>query len=121
MKTRDQLRAERANALVTALKPETLDEYVGELRELPAMVVQSGIGPALAFIKARSGPVRSTIYDHLSSWVCEIVFAEPKGDLLTLIMANPASKLMRAQEETLSLAAWLRRFAEARDPKARKS
>jgi CRISPR type III-B/RAMP module-associated protein Cmr5 len=121
MKTRDQLRAERANALVAALKPEQVDEYASELRDLPAMVVQSGLGPTLAFLKARSGPVRTVVYDHLSGWVSEIVFSEPKGDLLSLVIAHPSTKLMRAQEESLSLAAWLRRFAEARDPKARKS
>jgi CRISPR type III-B/RAMP module-associated protein Cmr5 len=120
MKTREQLRAERAHANVTALKPEQIEEYAGELRELPSMVVQSGLGPTLAYMKARGGPARTALYDHLSGWVSETIFGEPKGDLLSLVIANPSSKLLRAHEESLALAAWLRRFAEARDPKARK-
>ena len=70
-------------------------------------------------MKARGGNARSAVYDHLSAWVSETVYGE-KGDLLALVIANPSSKLLRAHEETLALAAWLRKFAEARDPKARK-
>lgn len=120
MKTRDQLRAEKANTLVGGLKPELLDEYVGELRELAPMVAGNGLGPALAFLKARGGTARNAIYDHLSAWISETVYGE-KGDLLTTVITQPAHKLMRAHEESLLFASWLRRFAEARDPKAKKS
>lgn len=120
MKTRDQVRAERASASVMSLKPEMVEEYLGELRDLPSTIVQNGIGPALAFLKARNGPVRNALYDHLAAWLGETVYGE-KGDLLALVIAQPAARLMRAQEEALVYAAWLRRFAEARDPKARKS
>ncbi len=120
MKTRDQIRAEKASAAVMSLKPELVDEYAAELREFPAMVVHNGIGPTLAFLKARSGPVRNALYDHLSAWLGETVYAD-KGDLLALVVAQPAARLMRAQEEALVFAAWLRRFAEARDVKPRKS
>jgi CRISPR-associated protein Cmr5 len=121
MKTRDQLRAERANSLVAAVKPEQFDEYGVELRGLAAMVVQNGLGPSLAYLKGKGGMARQALYDHLSAWVSEIVFAEPKGDLLNLIVSNPASRLMRAQEEALAFSTWLRRFVEAREPRARKS
>ncbi len=121
MKTRDQLRAERANALVTAIKPEQFDEYALELRGLPLMVTQSGLGPALAYLKGRPSPGRQSLYEHLSGWIAEIVYAEPKTDLLQLIMTHPAQRLMRAHEESLAFSAWLRRFVDAREPRARKS
>ena len=121
MKTRDQLRAERANALVTAIKPEQLDDYAAELRGLPVIMVHSGLGPALAYLKGRPSPGRQSLYEHLSGWVGETIYAEPKTDLLQLVMTNPAQRLMRAQEEALAFSTWLRRFVEAREPRARKS
>ena len=121
MKTREQLRAERANAFVAGVKPEQIEEYTSELRALPASVVQNGLGAALAYLRGRPGAGRQTLYDHLSAWVSDVIFAEPKTDLLQLVVSNPASRLMRAHEETLAFATWLRRFLDAREPRTRKS
>jgi len=121
MKTRDQLRAERASANVSSVKSDLVKDYVGETRGFTPMVHQGGLGAALAGLKSKGGTARSSLYDHISTWVCEAVFAEPKGDLLTLVTKHPASKLLRAHEESLAYVGWLRRFAEAREPKARKA
>ncbi|MCU0691184.1 MAG: type III-B CRISPR module-associated protein Cmr5 [Polyangiaceae bacterium] len=121
MKTREQLRAERASAMVTALKADQVRDYAAEARAFPAIVFQGGLGPALAHLKAKSSPAKQSLYDHVSGWVCETSFGEAKGDALTLIVKNSAVHLLRAQDEALAFAAWLKRFAEAREPKARKA
>lgn len=121
MKTRDQLRAERASALVGTMKADLIRDYASEIRLFPALVVDNGLGPALAFLRAKGGPAKNSLYEHLSNWLAEAIFAEPKGDALALLTKHSAAKLMRAHEETLAFAAWLRRFAEAREPKARKA
>lgn len=120
MKTRDQVRAERASSLVASLKPEQLEEYGAEVRGLPVLVVQNGLGSTLAHLKSKGGAAKTSVYEHVSNWVSETIYGEPKGDLLSLVVAHQASRLMRAQDETLAFCAWLRRFAEAKDPKARK-
>ncbi len=121
MKTRDQLRAERASSNVASVKADLVRDYLGETRGFAALVHQGGLGATLATLKAKSGTARGSFYDHLSGWVCESVFAEPKGDLLTLVTRSPSSKALRAHEESLLYVGWLRRFAEAREPKARKA
>lgn len=121
MKTRDQLRAERAGSNIASIKADLIREYAGEARGFVPMVQLGGLGPALASLKAKGGTARGSLYDHLSGWVCESVFSEPKGDLLTLVTRSPASKLLRAHEEAVLYLGWLRRFAEAREPKARKA
>jgi len=121
MKTREQLRAERASSMVSALKADQVRDYASEVRAFPAMVFQGGLAPALAHLKAKGGPVKQSLYDHVSAWVSETSFNEPKGDALTLIVKSPAVHLLRAQDEALAFSAWLRRFAEAREPKGRKA
>lgn len=121
MKTREQLRAERASTMVAALKADVVREYTTEIRAFPATVHQAGLAPALANLRAKGGQAKNHLYDHISAWVSETSFSEPKGDALSLIIKSPAVHLLRAQEEALAFAAWLRRFAEAREPKARKA
>ncbi len=121
MKTREQLRAERAALLVSKLGAPDLADYATEIKSFPASVQQNGLGAALAFLRQKSTPAKSSVHEHISTWVAEVVFAEPKSDLLSLIVKNPAARLMRAHEESLAFATWLKRFAEAREPKARKA
>lgn len=120
MKTRDQLRAERAAANVASVRADAIRDYAGETRSFTPLLHQGGLGPALATLKARAAG-RGSFYEHLSSWVCETVFAEPKGDLLTLVTKSTSSRVLRAHEESVLYAGWLRRFSEAREPKARKA
>jgi CRISPR/Cas system CMR-associated protein Cmr5 small subunit len=121
MKTRDQLRAERAASNVAGVRADALKDYIAETRSFAPMVYQDGLGATLATLKVRGGSARGSLYDHVSGWICETVFAEPKGDLLTLVTRSPSSKVLRAHEESLLYVGWLRRFAESREPKARKA
>ena len=121
MKTRDQLRAERASALVAAIKSDQVVPYTSELTAFAASLHENGLGPALAFLRSKAEPAKTALYDHLSSWVSETIYGKAKADLLELVVANSAEQMMRAQDEALALVNWLRRFAEAREPKARKA
>ena len=121
MKTREQLRAERASVMVASLKVDIIREYTVEIRAFPSLVHLAGLAPALATLKAKGGNAKAFLYDHISAWVCESTFDEPKGDALALIVKNPAVHLLRAQEEALAFSSWLKRFVEAREPKARKA
>lgn len=121
MKTRDQFRAERASVHIASVKADVVKEYAAEARAFAPAVSQGGLGVALASLKSKGSVAKSSLYDHLSGWVAESVFAEPKADLLALVIKSPSSKVVRAQEEALLYAGWLKRFVEAREPKARKA
>ena len=121
MKTREQLRVERASVMINSLKADVIRDYTAEVRAFPSLVHQAGLAPALANLKAKGGNAKGFLYDHVSAWVCESTFDEPKGDALALIVKNQAVHLLRAQEEALAFSLWLRRFVEAREPKARKA
>ena len=121
MKTREQLRAERASTMIASLKADVIRDYTAETRLFPSMVHQAGLAPALANLKAKGDTAKTSLYDHVSAWVSETTFNEPKGDALALIVKNPAVHLLRAQEEALAFSTWLKRFAEAREPKGRKA
>ncbi|MCL2823408.1 MAG: type III-B CRISPR module-associated protein Cmr5 [Polyangiaceae bacterium] len=121
MKTREQLRAERASVMVAGLKPDIIRDYTTEVRAFPSLVHQAGLAPALAMLRAKGGIAKAFLYDHVSAWVCESTYDEPKGDALALIVKNPAVCLLHAQEEALAFSTWLKRFVEAREPKARKA
>ncbi len=107
--------------MVAGLKADVVRDYTIEVRAFPSTVHQAGLAPALANLKAKGGNAKGFLYDHVSAWVSETTFAEPKGDALALIIKSPAVHLLRAQEEALAFCSWLRRFAEAREPKARKA
>ena len=121
MKTKEQLRAERASMMASALKADVVRDYLVEVRAFPALVHQVGLAPALANLRAKGGNAKLFLYDHVSAWVSEAIFGDPKGDALALVVKNPAVHLLRAQEEALAFSVWLRRFVEAREPKARKT
>lgn len=121
VRTKDQLRAERANQVVTALKADVIRDYTSEVRALPSMIHQAGLAPALANLRAKGGAAKNHLYDHLSAWISETSFGDPKGDVLALIIANRALMLLQAQEEALLMCGWLKRFAEAREAKVRKA
>ena len=121
MKTREQLRAERASSLVASVKADQVSAYTKQLHSFPALVHENGLGPALAFLKAKKLPEQVAVYNHLSEWVSEAIYNQPKAELLTLIVENSAEQMMRAHDESLMFLNWLLRFAEAREPKARKA
>jgi len=121
MKTREQLRAERASVMVAGLKADVIRDYAVEVRAFPSIVHQAGLAPALAYLKAKGGNAKGFLYDHVSAWVSESTFNEPKADALALLVKHPALNLLRAQEEALAFSSWLKRFVEAREPKARKA
>ncbi len=93
-------------------------EYKRLAKRIPVMVLNNGLGQALAFLKSlerESSPnaaAAKVIYADIDKWLTKEcgVF---KSDVLGEIYKSDASTYMRAQSSTLSLLGWLKRFSEA--------
>lgn len=124
-RTVEQQRA--AFALECVLAASTGDkgkEYGRWVRRLPAMIMQNGMGQALAFLlsdtEGKNDKPSGHVYDDLAAWLTEkrkIYDAAPSSDragkLLKPMMVGGRGQYMAATEEVQALLAWLKRFCDA--------
>lgn len=114
--TLDQRRAAHAWEAVqraTKLGADDAKKYGGQAKKLPIRILTAGLGPALAFLKAKQ--YAPTLVNDLSAWLNERIppkAGEPR-DLLERIVKGDSGFLRRATDETLAYLDWLNRFAEA--------
>jgi len=131
--TLEQQRAQNAWQCVTGLATQTdntdqrryntaADDYAREAKKLPIRIMTSGLGQALAFIKAKAGGDKkdglTKLNAHLGQWVIGrrlsyLVDGNANNDLLETLMNQNALFLRLATEETIAWLAWLNRLAEA--------
>jgi len=149
-RTRDQELAKYAADCIARVGTEQKDiarvgteqkEFKSLVRNFPAMIMTSGLGQALAFLKAKNekqhedlcesvskhedphkglyesvskheGPHKD-LYKFVSEWVSEKIYAKKTGDVLPLIIESDSLHYRQALQETMDLATWLKRFAEA--------
>ena len=103
---------------------ESTKKYATHVRSVPAMVLQSGLGQAMAFLLADAeGDLKKPagwLYEEIQGWLCgpqsserpERVYASGQ-DLMQALVAGSRSDYQRAQEASLALLAWMRKFADA--------
>lgn len=105
-----------------AMGQAAYDNYRGAVRALPATIMTSSLGQALA-IELAAGTRdkgRKFLFKHLDAWLRN---DEGKGwpsspyrgagDVLTQMMGGREKDYLRAQEEAMLLLIWLKKFAEA--------
>lgn len=112
--TVEQERARRAMICVDQAKKEKLGgRYAALARSAPASIQTNGLGQVLAFWCSKKEKEHSTIYNHVSTWVCgRMGWSE---DLLKRLIAEDSTTgdYRRATSEAMAFLAWLKRFAEA--------
>jgi len=118
--TLDQCRAKHAWDAVQGAKDRQGDhrnqdpkKFGGQARKLPTRIMVSGLGQALAFLKAKK--YAPGLLAELSNWIqlrMPPAEREPK-DLLERILRGDSDFLRRATDEVLAYLVWLNRFAEA--------
>ncbi|MCI0427400.1 MAG: type III-B CRISPR module-associated protein Cmr5 [Nitrospiraceae bacterium] len=123
--TLDQRRARHAwQAVQAAKKQEGCHEmqdpkkFGGQARKLPIRIMASGLGQALAFLKAKNNAPGLLV--EIADWVLdkranpESKKAKPGDDaLLNQIITGTSDFLRRTTDEVLAYLLWLNRFAEA--------
>lgn len=138
--TRDQSRARHAYEAVAAVLAkfpptvtatakgkkstphESAKKYGGQARKLPVRIVASGLGQALAFLKAKG--YAPELLAALGDWVLGVARPAPDVEphirnkaaderLLAAVIFGSADFLRRATDEALAYLLWLNRFCEA--------
>jgi CRISPR-associated protein Cmr5 len=128
-RTLEHERAAFAYEKVKRCKGENVDyrkKYATHVRSLPTMVLQNGLGQALAFLLADAEGNQTPsiqLYSELQDWLCgtpisgwqERVYAE--GELIERLIQGSRADYQRAQQSVLALLSWMRKFADAYLPK----
>lgn len=88
-------------------------KFGGQAKKLPVRIIASGLGQALAFLKAKR--YAPGLVAALSDWIaCRIPPRKGESDdLLDRIIAGDSDFLRRATDEALAYLQWLTRFADA--------
>lgn len=121
-RTLDQERAAAALRAVEEVRDKPhRSEYRSLSEGLPALLVASGLAPALAFLAAKAdrGKPHGELGRQVAAWVLERVFDErPQGNealarCLQRITQGDSATYRQAEHEALELAVWIKRFAQA--------
>jgi len=119
--TLDQKRASHAWEAVLRAESQAGDhqrqspkKFGGQAKKLPVRIMASGLGQALAFLKAKD--YAPGLVAELSAWIAERVptRGNESRDLLERIIKGDSDFLRRATDEVLAYLSWLNRFAEAK-------
>ncbi len=120
MSTLAQQCAAHALGKVKNLEPKGVPHYghyVSYVSSLPARILTSGLGQAMAQLlaqaKGNQTPHRM-LYDHVQDWLCSkrSIFGN-ETDLIRGIVNGDQDTYVRAQAEALAYLNWLKKFARA--------
>lgn len=96
--------------------------YVSFIKALPATIIMSGLGQALAMENAgsaKTGDVKKgheNLFHHMDDWLRVGWPSSPYGahnNILNAIVENSETDYIRAQAEALEYLEWLKKFAVA--------
>jgi CRISPR type III-B/RAMP module-associated protein Cmr5 len=117
--TLDQLRARHAWQKISTLPPDDARGYGRHVKRLPARILTSGLGPALAFLAAKADRDKPSpekrLLDDLTDWVVNGrgLSCADRSSLLKSIVQGDGDFLRLATDEVMAYARWLVRFADA--------
>lgn len=115
LKTLEQERADFAWNRITEIKQtNSQDKYKSLVRGFSSMILQNGLGQALAFLKAKGKEEHNKLYEHINSWLKQKFEQNNNNfDILNKIITEDSTKYRLYTKETLALLVWLKKFAEA--------
>jgi CRISPR-associated protein Cmr5 len=123
-RTKDQERALFAmeKVLIPSVTEDEKGKYATLIRKLPAMVIHNSLGQSLAYLLADDEGNKTKpswkLYKCIEEWVCgKMKIYDPRQDFMKSLMEGERQEYIHAQNETLSLLTWMRKFADAYLPK----
>ncbi len=123
--TLDQRRAkhaweavQKARRRAGAHARQDFGKFAIEVKKLPMRIMASGLGPALAFLRAKQEV--PGLLEELSDWVVGKRGIGPggAGSLLQAVIEGNSELLRRATDEALAYLQWLKRFVDAEEEQA---
>ena len=117
--TLDQKRAALAWGYATAsrnLQGEIADKYRNLAKGAPALIMNSGLMPTLAFYKSK-GPAEQQLLNDLMTGLIQRLAPQPAPrDFMTfmaMLQKGESRDYLRYTDEALELLKWLRQFVDA--------
>lgn len=105
---------------INRLQENKKKEYKQLVRGLASMILQNGLGQALAFLKAKGKKSKedrhNILYDHINLWLKKYFKKGNNFDILKAIREETSSSYRLYTKETLAFMVWLKKFAEAELP-----
>jgi len=117
-----QRRAKHALDAIQHKDMKDYDKYVSYVSALPANIIMSGLGQAMAMLKSGKKLGHGILYKHMQDWLCN---ADGNGwrrgpyssfnDILQAItnVDKTEDDYIRAQAEAMEYLEWLKKFAVA--------
>lgn len=100
------------------------DKLNTHIHKSPSLILQCGLGQTLAFLLAdagdKPGAPSKILYNALQEWLCgsrddtHPMRVYSQAELIDALVNGPRSDYFRAQEESLMLLNWLKKFADAK-------
>lgn len=122
--TLEQLRSGHAMDVLDRVPNTRRRDYRQQVEKLPTMIITSGLGQTLAFLKSkqsgREDDAMSIIYGALQDWLTKgtnhIVWegsVQEEPDLMRRIRLTTSTTLSQLTIEALSYVNWMKRIARA--------
>lgn len=99
---------------------EVYGNYVSYVKALPATIIMSGLGQALAMENSGKKKGHKLLYEHMNAWLCNVGGHgwqnspyRHKDNVLDAITSLDEDAYIRAQAETMEYLEWLKKFAVA--------
>lgn len=122
MRTLGQKRAEFALEKVTSIPANTKERFKPFSAGAPSMILQNGFGQALAFWVSKGKPEHMAMFNIVTEWLSYeendvhnnfVPEVESTQAFFQAISTMDQSRYLSAQNETLALLEWVKRFANA--------
>ena len=117
--TLDQKRAALAWGYATAsrnLQGEMADKYRNLAKGAPALIMNSGLMPTLAFYKSR-GPAEQQLLNDLMTGLIQRLAQQPAPRdfmaFMSMLQKGESRDYLRYTDEALELLKWIRQFVDA--------
>jgi CRISPR-associated protein Cmr5 len=96
---------------------DSYGNYKSYVKALPANILMSGLGQAVATVRSRDRKGYPQLYKHLEGWLCgpdeDAPYRNYSAGLLRAITDKDQDHYIRAQAEAMAYLEWLRKFADA--------
>ena len=115
MRTRDQVRAERAHALVSQIQTKSLADqkkYGTMALKLPLLIRTAGLLGALEFVNGRNDEGR-TLLGHITSHLVDAGLLGQNQNLMHTTQTSDVTSYLRLTRETLAVLLWHKRFTHS--------
>ena len=116
MRTLGQKRAEFALNKVMELKEKNLSKFKPFSAGAPSMILQNGFGQALAFWASKGKAEHQAMLNIVSGWLCDnvhLVQSTETPAFLRELSTMDQRRYFEAQQETLAVLEWVKRYANA--------